>query len=256
MRIDVFTRNQSAGPAPRCPFSVAYGPSAISGHRCSLADARVWRPSAHQQSTTCGTPQFAHCPRFIAASGTASRDDAASRPVDPHIREAERTLGWIGVGALGCLAGIAITAMAFLLLPAPTDTADGMLQSHVAGVIATAPAETQIGSGAAPDYQMTTAEQKAEILRPARVSPAAASPAEPEDVEPPPEPAPVASHAQGEPAGSGESPHVVVEGETLWGIAAANGVGVADLAARNGLSEDALVMTGDVLVIPASTTPQ
>ncbi|MGD0764902.1 MAG: LysM domain-containing protein [Dehalococcoidia bacterium] len=58
--------------------------------------------------------------------------------------------------------------------------------------------------------------------------------------------------ASGQPAGVDENTHVVADGETLWDIAAANGVDLEALAARNGLSSDALVAAGDTLVIPAS----
>ena len=165
-------------------------------------------------------------------------------------------MGWIGVGALGCMAGIAITGAAFLLLPGPADTANVSFKSHVAGFIATPPSGTRADGVRTPDLQTTAAEEKAEIPKPARWSSTATSSVEPADAEPAPEPAPGAALARGEAAGPAESTHVVQEGETLWGIAADNGIEAADLAARNGLPEDALVMTGDVLVIPASTTPQ
>ena len=45
--------------------------------------------------------------------------------------------------------------------------------------------------------------------------------------------------------------HVVVPGETLSGIAAANGVSTRALAAANGLSPDAFVIAGKSLAIPA-----
>jgi len=256
MCVDVFARGQSAGPPLRCPFLVAVGrsPSAACDHRCSLADARFWRPSADLESTTCGTPRFARCPRFVAASGSPRRDDAASRFVDSRGREAERTLSWIGVGALGCVAGIAISALAFLLLPGPRGTGNGSFESHVAGVIATAPPRMPVDGGRAPDYQMTEAEKKAEFPRPVRPSATAIPPVEVEDVEPAPEPPPSAALAGGDPAGPDEVTHVVEEGETLWGIAADNGIDVGDLAARNGLPEDALVVTGDILVIPTTAS--
>jgi hypothetical protein len=163
-------------------------------------------------------------------------------------------LTWTGVGALGCVAGIAISALAFLLLPGPGGTANGSLESHVASVIATAPPPATTFRGTpVPNYQMTEAEEKAEIPRWVRPSATAIPTVEPQDAEPAPEPAPSAVLAVGDPAGPGETTHVVEEGETLWHIAADNGMKVGDLAARNGLPEDALIMTGDVLVIPAAT---
>ena len=47
-------------------------------------------------------------------------------------------------------------------------------------------------------------------------------------------------------------PHTVVEGETLWSIAAANGMDPATIAAANGLSPDAHVVLGSTVSIPAA----
>jgi LysM repeat protein len=48
--------------------------------------------------------------------------------------------------------------------------------------------------------------------------------------------------------------HAVVAGETLSGIAAANGVSVEALASANGRSADSLVYEGESLAIPAATS--
>src|SRR3954453_4659142 len=45
--------------------------------------------------------------------------------------------------------------------------------------------------------------------------------------------------------GSASVPHTVEPGETLWGIAAANGMSADSLAAANGLSSDANVIEGN-----------
>jgi LysM repeat protein len=45
--------------------------------------------------------------------------------------------------------------------------------------------------------------------------------------------------------------HLVAPGETLWGIAAANGMSARALAAANGLSPEARVVSGTSLTIPA-----
>ena len=55
------------------------------------------------------------------------------------------------------------------------------------------------------------------------------------------------------PAASAGS-HTVQPGETLSGIAAANGLATSDLAGANGLSVDAFVITGQTLQIPAVTS--
>ena len=49
-------------------------------------------------------------------------------------------------------------------------------------------------------------------------------------------------------------PHVVTPGETLSGIAAANGVSTEALASANGISADSYVIVGQTLAIPAATT--
>jgi LysM repeat protein len=49
----------------------------------------------------------------------------------------------------------------------------------------------------------------------------------------------------------GAGTHLITTGETLSGIAAANGLSTAALAAANGLSPDALVIQGKTLTIPA-----
>jgi LysM repeat protein len=57
------------------------------------------------------------------------------------------------------------------------------------------------------------------------------------------------------PAGAQASAsHLIVSGETLSGIAAANGLSPAQLAAANGLPADAFVIAGKTLAIPAPGT--
>jgi N-acetylmuramoyl-L-alanine amidase len=45
-------------------------------------------------------------------------------------------------------------------------------------------------------------------------------------------------------------PHTVEQGESLWSIAAQNGLGVDELAAANGLSSDASLLAGGTVLIP------
>src|SRR3954469_15652813 len=49
--------------------------------------------------------------------------------------------------------------------------------------------------------------------------------------------------------------HTVGEGETLWSIASANGLTPAALAAANGIPEDAHVVLGSTIQVPAAGTP-
>jgi LysM repeat protein len=50
---------------------------------------------------------------------------------------------------------------------------------------------------------------------------------------------------------SGGSDHVVQPGESLWSVAVANGLTVQELASFNGLSEDALLIAGETIQVPA-----
>jgi N-acetylmuramoyl-L-alanine amidase len=53
-------------------------------------------------------------------------------------------------------------------------------------------------------------------------------------------------------AASASTPHTVAPGETLWSIAAADGLSPSALAAANGLSPDAHVVSGTTIQIPAA----
>jgi soluble lytic murein transglycosylase-like protein len=49
---------------------------------------------------------------------------------------------------------------------------------------------------------------------------------------------------------SASTPHTVVQGETLWSIATANGMSAETVAAANGLSPDAHVVLGSTIQVP------
>lgn len=49
-------------------------------------------------------------------------------------------------------------------------------------------------------------------------------------------------------------PHTVEPGESLWSIAAVDGLTVEELAAANGLSPDATLVAGDTILIPPAAT--
>jgi N-acetylmuramoyl-L-alanine amidase len=55
-------------------------------------------------------------------------------------------------------------------------------------------------------------------------------------------------------AAQGQVPHTVEPGESLWSIAALDGLTVEELAAANGLSPDAMLVAGDTILIPPATT--
>ena len=46
--------------------------------------------------------------------------------------------------------------------------------------------------------------------------------------------------------------HIVMPGESLWSIAAANGLSVESLASSNGLASDSLLLIGQTIQVPAS----
>lgn len=52
------------------------------------------------------------------------------------------------------------------------------------------------------------------------------------------------------PAASGLIVHVVARNDTLWSIARHYGLSIADIARLNGIDRNALVKSGDILVIP------
>ena len=50
-------------------------------------------------------------------------------------------------------------------------------------------------------------------------------------------------------------PHTVEPGESLWSIAAQNGLGIDELAAANGLSPDTSLLAGATVLIPPMSAP-
>lgn len=54
------------------------------------------------------------------------------------------------------------------------------------------------------------------------------------------------------PQASASAPHVVQPGESLWSIAAANGLTAESVAAFNGISADTYVIAGETIQVPAS----
>jgi N-acetylmuramoyl-L-alanine amidase len=55
-------------------------------------------------------------------------------------------------------------------------------------------------------------------------------------------------------AAHGQVPHTVEPGESLWSIAAEDGLTVEELAAANGLSPDALLVAGSTVLIPPASS--
>jgi Transglycosylase SLT domain/LysM domain len=55
-------------------------------------------------------------------------------------------------------------------------------------------------------------------------------------------------------AAQAQVPHTVEPGESLWSIAAQDGLTVNELAAVNGLSPDAMLVVGDTILIPPVST--
>jgi LysM repeat protein len=59
-----------------------------------------------------------------------------------------------------------------------------------------------------------------------------------------------AGAGSGAAAGTGTD-HLVQPGESLWSVAVANGLTVQELASFNGLAEDALLISGEMIQVPA-----
>jgi hypothetical protein len=131
-------------------------------------------------------------------------------------------LSWIGVGALSCVGGVIISALAFLLLPAPQIAGNDFESQGWRHCDGRRDRPSRCGAARG---QTTAAAEGTEILRP--VAPVDSPIAEVE-VEPELPSASSATRPSGEPAAAGETTHVVVEGETLWAIARANGMTLAN----------------------------
>jgi len=273
----------------RCPHLVlqkdrgAGRPSPSGDHRCSLTDPRLWRPELSLQAANCLTSAFVECIHFMAASASPSEPDAGPRAPASGGAAAGHAPDWLVFAALPGIAGIAIGVCAFFFLPGPKGGAGESAGSTVAARDLSSDSTSQglDRVGLSRSAQPTKAEADAATQRPLSGATSVAVAAEPNDGRPAPEAAqvptsastesavvpddaglvapdfdaaPAVAFASGQPVGGDEYTHLVGDGETLWDIAAANGVDVEDLAARNGLSSDALVAAGDVLVIPAATT--
>ncbi len=210
------------------------------------------------RANACETAKFVSCPRFAAAAESPVRSYGGGL----RAREADHTLSWIGVTAVACVIGGVIGALAFVLLPGSQSSANSAYQSEVAGASVTAtPQPAKLTSGVL-GSELSKVEDSPKT--PAAPSPTA-RPTVPAEIQTKvtPEPTtpatttsrPQTAAAAGDPAGPYDITHVVQDGETLWDIAAAYGVDLAELATRNGLAVDALVMTGDTLIIPGIASP-
>ena len=264
MHVNSMSCAQRSESARRCPHLAAQGkqgagwPCPSGDHRCSLTDPRLWRPPLSLQATTCLTRGFAECIHFMAASSPSLESDGEPAPPDSDGAAAGHAPGWLAFGALGGAAGIAIGVCAFFFLPGPRggthENASALLPSATSQVLGEAAASrsgqpARADAGSQPVLRGTTPTATAADLN--DDEPASA----PDDaglVAADSAAAAAVAFATGQPAGVDEYTHVVGDGETLWEIAAADGLDEEDLAARNGLSSDALVAAGDVLVIPAS----
>lgn len=285
MRVNSISYAQRSKSARRCPHLAPRGdqgagwPCPSGDHRCSLTDARLWRPALSFQAATCLTPGFAECIHFMAASSLPLESDVEPSPPDSGGATAGHAPGWLVFGALGGVAGIAIGVCAFFFLPGPTGgtgesaepavAASALLPSTASQALdkvelSRSDQPTRAAAHSQPVLRVATptttaAEPNDDEPAPAAdqvpTSASAESAAAPDDaglVAPDSDAAPAVAFASGQPADVDEYTHVVGDGETLWDIAAADGVNVEDLADRNGMSSDALVAAGDVLVIPAS----
>lgn len=205
---------------------------------------------------------FSHCEPALAALGDVDCIIMPEAPADPFLKS-------IGMIALGCFVGFAVTAAAFLSLDRAETVAPAAYRPNaIAARLAeesrannSLPASaTDASQGLAADVQLLLA-RRAQFAPPPReqiseVAGAAVAPVIEPVVEPIAEPAieydsgPTVEYASGPGAVEGESLRVVAEGDTLWSIAREYMISPAELASRNGLSPDAQIAAGDTLVIP------
>jgi hypothetical protein len=171
-------------------------------------------------------------------------------------RGRDRALKRIGVSSLGA-AGVAIGIWAFLFLTGSADKSETTLESVVAPVFAqSATPWIDYGASRAPELgEVAEAVGSTELQRFLSRSTSAREDRQRDDVLPTPDGAPIVMFSSGAPAADGEQTHLVLEGETLWDVSVEYGVPLEDLAARNELTSDAWIATGDILVIPVVPAP-
>ncbi|MDI6858696.1 MAG: LysM peptidoglycan-binding domain-containing protein [Dehalococcoidia bacterium] len=209
-------------------------------------------------------PAFQQHEPPLAAFGDIDCIIMPEAPADPLLKS-------IGMIALGCFIGFAVTAAAFLSLDradtfAPAAYRPDAMAARLAeeskannSLPASAPDASQ---GLTADVQLLLA-RRAQPAQPPReqvseVAGAAIAPLVEPVVELVVEPVieydsgPAVEYASGPGATEGEGVRMVVEGDTLWSIAREYTISPAELASRNGLSPDAQLAAGDTLVIPVS----
>jgi LysM repeat protein len=166
-------------------------------------------------------------------------------------------LKWVGVAALSGAAGIVIGASAVLFFSTSADETDGSLESAVAAIVAepAVAADDSVHNGPSQLDSTAQALDPADVQRILSRSGSAPVDGRQDEAVPTPESVPTVTYASGAPAGEGEGTHVVTEGETLWDVSVQSGVGLQDLAARNGLGLDARIAEGDTLIIPVASPP-
>ena len=227
----------------------------VSERVCLASPRSPWCPGTDTQTSLCLTPEFRRCSRFAkeidlpAVAVARGERNESFAPADDNI------LKWFGVAAAGCVVGVVVTVAMFLFLAAPVYEPNDSLESVVAPLMVEPSAPLDDSGSAVAPQRDETGEASHDADPPWLLNRLGGAPTVNQAVESEPtlESAPTARFARGAPADTGEQTHLVVEGETLWEIAINNGVDPGDLATRNGLTSDDLIVAGDALVIPSAT---
>lgn len=256
----VSTGHQASSPS-RCPSIGLLGTEfvperlPVSERVCLAKPRRPWSPGTDTQASLCLTPEFGRCSHLAEETDSPTVAVAREERNEPFAPADDNILKWFGVAAAGCAVGVVITVAMFLFLATPVYEPNDSLESVVAPLVVEPSAPLDDSASAATPQQDETGEASHDADPPWLLNRLDGAPTVSQAVESEPilEIAPTARFARGAPADNGEQTHLVVEGETLWEIATNSGVDPGDLAARNGLASDDLIVAGDALVIPSAT---
>ena len=261
MDSDTVSTGHNSGSLSHCPSLGLLCNNFVPGwlpvsERVCLANPRSpWCPGMDTQASLCLTPGFGRCSRFAMEIDSPPVAVAREKRNEPLAPADDNILKWFGVAAAGCVVGVVVTVAMFLFLAAPVYEPNDNLESAVAPLVVEPSAPLDDSGSAATPQQDELGEASHHADPPWLLNRLGGAPTVSQAVESDPtlESAPTARFAGGAPADASEQTHLVVEGETLWDIAINNSVDPGDLAARNELASDDLIVAGDALVIPSAT---
>ena len=261
MDSDTVSTGHNSGSLSHCPSLGLLCNNFVPGwlpvsERVCLANPRSpWCPGMDTQASLCLTPGFGHCSRFAKEIDSLAVAVARGERNKPFAPADDNILKWFGVAAAGCVVGVVVTVAMFLFLAAPVYEPNDSLESVVAPLVVEPSAPLDDSGSAATPQQDETGEASHDADPPWLLNRLGGAPTVSQAVESEStlESAPTAQFSRGAPPDVSEQTHLIGEGETLWEIAINSGVDPGDLAARNGLAPDDLIVAGDTLVIPSAT---